>query len=69
MLSSRAKGWRWYDWIVLAIAFIVICVLIQAVAPTSGLAHALHIGFHALSLGLQWLANGLNTLATLLNQL
>lgn len=69
MLSSRASKWKWYDWIFAAVVFIVICVLIQVVAPTSGLAHALHTGFHALALFLQWLAGGLNSLAGLLNQL
>ncbi len=69
MLSSRAKSWRWYDWIFVAVVVIIICVIIRVVAPTSGLTHALHTGFHALVLFLQWIAGGLNDLAGLLNQL
>ncbi len=69
MLSRMSSRWRWYDWIVLAIAVIVIVGAIRVVAPTSGLSQSLHQGFHALALGLQWIANGLSVLAQLLNQL
>ena len=69
MLSARSAKWKWYDWIVAAIVLIVVCLLIKAAAPDSGLAKALHTGFHAFALGLQWIANGLNALAGLLNQL
>jgi hypothetical protein len=69
MLSRFSTRWRWYDWIVLAIAVIVIVGAIRVVAPTSGLSQSLHQGFHALALGLQWIANGLAALAQLLNQL
>lgn len=50
-------------------AVVVICVLIQQFAPSSGLAKAIHAGFHVFALALQWLATGLNYLAALLNQL
>jgi hypothetical protein len=69
MLSRISVKWRWYDWIFIAIAIIVIVGAIQIVAPTSGLAISLHRGFHALALGLGWVANGLIALASLLNQL
>jgi hypothetical protein len=69
MLSRFSARWRWYDWIVLAIAVIVIVGAIRIVAPTSGLSQSLHQGFHALALGLQWIANGLSALAQLLGQL
>ncbi len=69
MLSRMSSRWRWYDWIVLAIAVIVIVGAIRVVAPASGLSQSLHQGFHALALGLQWIANGLSALAQLLNQL
>ena len=69
MLSRMSHRWRWYDWIVLVIAVIVIAGAIRVVAPTSGLSQSLHQGFHALALGLQWIANGLSVLAQLLNQL
>ena len=69
MLSRMSGRWRWYDWIVLVIAVIVIAGAIRVVAPTSGLSQSLHQGFHALALGLQWIANGLSVLAQLLNQL
>jgi hypothetical protein len=67
MLSRFSARWRWYDWIVLAIAVIV--GAIRVVAPTSGLSHALHQGFHALAIGLQWIASGLTAMAQLLGQL
>jgi hypothetical protein len=69
MLSRMSARWRWYDWIVLVIAVIIIAGAIRVVAPTSGLSQSLHQGFHALALGLQWIANGLSVLAQLLNQL
>lgn len=69
MLSQRAKSWRWYDWILVLFGIVVICALIQILAPSSGLAHALHQGFHALALGLEWIGNGLLALASLLNSL
>lgn len=69
MLSRVSLKWKWYDWIFVAIAVIVIVAAISYVAPTSGLAKSLHQGFHALALGLQWIANGLSALAQLLNQL
>lgn len=69
MLSRVSSKWRWYDWLFIAIAVIVIVGAIRAVAPTSGLSLALHQGFHALALGLQWIGNGLLALAQLLNQL
>jgi len=69
MLSRRASGWKFYDWIVFVFIVIVVCVLIRMIDPNSGVAHALHLGFHALVLFLQWIAIGLNNLAGLLNQL
>ena len=69
MLSQRAKSWRWYDWLFVAIAVIVIVGAIRFVAPTSGLSQSLHQGFHALAIGLEWIAGGLTALAGLLNQL
>jgi hypothetical protein len=69
MLSRFSARWRWYDWLFIAIAVIVIVGAIRVVAPTSGLAQALHQGFHALALGLQWIASGLAALAQLLGQL
>jgi hypothetical protein len=69
MLSRLSVKWRWYDWIFIAVAVIVIVGAIRVVAPTSGLSQSLHQGFHALALGLQWIANGLSALAQLLNQL
>ena len=69
MLSRRASGWKWFDWIFFVFAVIVVCVLIRVVLPGSGLAQALHTGFHALVLFLQWIAGGLNNLASLLDQL
>ena len=69
MLSRFSTRWRWYDWIVLAIAVIVIVGVIRVVAPMSGQSQSLHQGFHALALGVGWIANGLSALAQLLNQL
>ena len=69
MLSRISARWRWFDWIFVAIAVIVIVGAIRVAAPTSGLSQSLHQGFHALALGLQWIANGLSALAQLLNQL
>jgi hypothetical protein len=69
MLSRVSARWRWFDWIFLAIAVIVIVGAIRVVAPSSGLSQSLHQGFHALALGVQWIANGLSALAQLLNQL
>jgi hypothetical protein len=69
MLSRFSTRWRWYDWLFVAVAVIVIVGAIRVVAPTSGLSQSLHQGFHALALGLQWIANGLSALAQLLNQL
>jgi hypothetical protein len=69
MLSRLSVKWRWYDWIFIAVAVVVIVGAIRVVAPTSGLSQSLHQGFHALALGLQWIANGLSALAQLLNQL
>jgi hypothetical protein len=69
MLSRIGKSWHWYDWIFIGIIVIVIVGAIQAVAPTSGLAIALHQGFHFLALILGWLANFLILVASLLNQL
>jgi hypothetical protein len=69
MLSRLSAKWRWYDWLCVAIAVIVIVGAIRVVAPSSGLSQALHQGFHALALGLQWIANGMSALAQLLNQL
>jgi hypothetical protein len=69
MLSRVSRAWRWYDWLFVAVAVIVIVGAIRVVAPTSGLSQSLHQGFHALALGLQWIANGLSALAQLLNQL
>jgi hypothetical protein len=69
MLSRVSSKWRWYDWIFIAIAVIVIVGLIQAVLPSSGLTHALNQGFHALALGIAWIGNGLLSLASLLNGL
>jgi hypothetical protein len=61
--------WKWYDWVFVAIAVMIIVGAIRAVAPSSGLSQALHQGFHTLSVGLQWIGNGLSALAQLLNQL
>ena len=69
MLSRLSARWRWYDWMFVAIAVIVIVGAIRVVAPTSGLSQSLHQGFHALALGVQWIANGLSALAQLFNQL
>lgn len=69
MLSRVSAKWRWYDWIFIAIAVVVIVGLIHAVAPSSGLSTALDKGAHALALGLAWIGNGLLSLASLLNQL
>jgi hypothetical protein len=69
MLSRFSTRWRWYDWIFVAVAVIVIVGAIRVVAPTSGLSQSLHQGFHALAVGLQWIANGLSALAQLLGQL
>ena len=69
MLSRISASWRWFDWIFVAVAVIVIVGAIRVVAPTSGLSQSLHQGFHALALGVQWIANGLSALAQLLNQL
>jgi hypothetical protein len=69
MLSRVSRAWRWYDWLFVAIAVIVIVGAIRVVAPTSGLSQSLHQGFHALALGIGWIANGLSALAQLLDQL
>jgi hypothetical protein len=69
MLSRISARWRWFDWIFVAVAVIVLVGAIRVVAPTSGLSQSLHQGFHALALGVQWIANGLSALAQLLNQL
>ena len=69
MLSRLSTRWRWFDWIFIAIAVIVIVGAIRVVAPTSGLSQSLHQGFHALALGVGWIGNGLLVLAQLLNQL
>jgi hypothetical protein len=69
MLSRFTARWRWYDWMVVTIAVIVIVGAIRVVAPTSGLSQSLHQGFHALALGVEWIANGLSALAQLLGQL
>jgi hypothetical protein len=69
MLSRLSVKWRWYDWLCVAIAVIVIVGAIRVVAPTSGLSQSLHQGFHALALGVQWIANGLSALAQVLGQL
>lgn len=69
MLSRISARWRWFDWIFVAVAVIVIVGAIRVVAPTSGLSQSLHQGFHALALGVQWITNGLSALAQLLNQL
>ena len=69
MLSRVSSRWRWYDWVFVAVAVMIIVGAIRVVAPTSGLSQALHQGFHALAVGLQWIANGLSALAQLLNQL
>ena len=69
MLSRVSSRWRWYDWVCVAVAVMIIVGAIRVVAPTSGLSQALHQGFHALAVGLQWIANGLSALAQLFNQL
>lgn len=69
MVSRFSAKWRWYDWIFITIAVIVIVGAIRVVAPTSGLSQSLHQGLHALALGLQWIGNGLSALAQLLDQL
>jgi hypothetical protein len=69
MLSRISVKWRWYDWIFIAFAVIVIVGAIRYVAPTSGLSQSLHAGFHAIALGVQSIANGLSALAQLLQQL
>ena len=69
MLSRMSVKWRWYDWLFIAVAIIVIVAAISYVAPSSGLAKSLHQGFHALALGVDWIGNGLLALASLLNQL
>jgi hypothetical protein len=62
-------SWKWYDWLFVIVAMIVLVGAIRVVAPNSGLSQALHQGFHALSVGLQWIGSGLSSLAQLLNQL
>jgi hypothetical protein len=69
MLSRVSSRWRWYDWLCVMIAVIIIVGAIRVVAPTSGLSQALHQGFHALAVGLQWIASGLSALAQVLGQL
>jgi hypothetical protein len=69
MLSRLSTRWRWYDWLFLVVAVIVIVGAIRVVAPSSGLSQSLHQGFHALALGVQWIANGFSALAQLLGQL
>ena len=69
MLSRLGAKWRWYDWIFIAILVIVVVGVFQAIAPSSGLSHALHMGAHALAVGLQWIAAGLVALSGVLNQL
>ena len=69
MLSRLSTRWRWFDWIFVGVAVIVIVGAFRVVAPTSGLSHSLHQGFHALALGVSWIANGLSALAQLLDQL
>lgn len=69
MLSRVSSKWRWYDWLFVAIAVIVIVGAIRAIAPSSGLSQSLHQGFHALALGVAWIGNGLLALAQLLNEL
>lgn len=69
MLSRLSLKWKWYDWLFVAIAVMIIVGAIHVVAPNSGLSQALHQSFHALAVGLQWIANGLSALAQLLNQL
>ena len=69
MLSRLSTRWRWFDWLFLAVAVIVIVGAIRVVAPSSGLSQALHQGFHALALGVGWIANGFSALAQLLDQL
>jgi hypothetical protein len=69
MLSRLSVKWKWYDWVCVGVAVMIIVGAIRVVAPTSGLSQALHQGFHALAVGLQWIANGLSALAQLLNQL
>ena len=69
MLSRMSLRWKWYDWLFVIVAMIVLVGAIRVVAPNSGLSQALHQGFHALSVGLQWIGSGLSSLAQLLNQL
>ena len=69
MITRMSKGWKWFDMIAFFFVVIVICAIITVVAPSSGLAHALHQGFHFLALLVGWLASGLAALAQLLNQL
>jgi hypothetical protein len=69
MLSRMSLKWKWFDWLFVAIAVIIVVGAIRVVAPNSGLSQALHQGFHALAVGLLWVANGLSALAQLLNQL
>jgi hypothetical protein len=69
MLSRMSLRWKWYDWLFVIIAVIVLVGAIRVVAPNSGLSQALHQGFHALSVVLQWIGSGLSDLSQLLNQL
>ena len=69
MLSRMSLRWKWYDWLFVIVAVIILVGAIRVVAPTSGLSQALHQGFHALAVGLQWIGSGLSALAQLLNQL
>lgn len=68
MVSRFVKG-KWYDVLAFFVVVIVVCAAIQIVAPTSGLAQAIHTGFHFLALFIGWFAGGLIALANLLNQL
>jgi hypothetical protein len=57
MLSRISLKWKWYDWLFVAIAVIVIVGAIRVVAPNSGLSQSLHQGFHAWL----WVYSGLPT--------
>jgi hypothetical protein len=71
MLSSRAKGWKWYDWILFLGALLLLCpiaaAIISAVSPSG--AHAVHTAAHTMAGFLQLAAGALNGIAGWLNSL
>jgi hypothetical protein len=73
MLSKRTSGWKLRDWFLLflGLAFLVplFVAIVHGVAPSSGLANAMHQGGHTVSNFLLWISAGLTTIANWFNQL